>query len=388
MANVLHVVNVDFVIPYFFGNQLNYMRNKGHNIFIVCSPSERLKTLSLKYGFSYKEIKILRQFSIITDFFSLIRICIFIRKHNIKIINGHTPKAGLLAMCAGFLMNVPQRIYFRHGLLYETADGLKRKIFIYSERVASMLSTKVICVSPYLIERSIKDRLSPLKKMFLLNKGSCNGVDVANQFNPLNISFENKMNLKSKYMLPMNSWVIGYTGRLVKDKGIVELVEAFELLCCKYSDIYLLLVGPEEERDCLPEKTKLSIAQNSRIVLTGLINNNIEYYYSIMDVLVLATHREGFGTSILEASAMKIPVITTNYTGSRDAIIDGVTGLYTTGNAMSIAEKVEKLYCDKKYAVKLGEQGRKFVQDNFDQYLVWREIEELYEQEVCKCNLK
>lgn len=381
MKNILHVVNIDFVIPYFLGEQLNYMTKRGYKIHLICSPSEYLKPLSIKYNFFYEEIPILRQFSFFTDFCSIIKICICIRKNKINIINGHTPKAGLLAMCAGFFMRVPKRIYFRHGLLYETSHGLKKVIFILSEKFASLLATKVVCVSPYLIERSIRDRLSSPTKLHLLYKGSCNGVDVYNKFNPVNVSIESKRLLRLKYNLPLDAWIIGYTGRLVKDKGIVELVEAFELLQKKYSKIYLLLVGPEEERDKLPLKTKHAMKCDNRIILTGLIENNIEYYYAIMNVLILPTHREGFGTSILEASSMQIPVVTTDFTGSRDAIVNGVTGLYTDGTPLSLVNKIEILYNDREYAINLGIQGRRFVEDNFEQQLVWKEIEKLYNLE-------
>ena len=381
MKNILHVVNIDFVIPYFLGEQLNYISKQGYKVFLICSPSEHLKPLSMKYNFTYKEIPILRQFSFFTDFCSIIKICINIRKNKIHIINGHTPKAGLLAMCAGFLMRVPNRIYFRHGLLYETSHGIRKLVFVLSEKIASTLATKIVCVSPYLMECSIRDKLSSPAKLCLLNRGSCNGVDVYHKFNPDNVSIENRKYLRQKYNIPLDAWIIGYTGRLVKDKGIVELVEAFEFLRQKYSDVILLLVGPEEARDGLPLETKRIISNDNRIILTGLIEDNIEYYYAIMNVLILPTHREGFGTSILEASSMQIPVIASDFTGSRDAVRDGITGLYTDGTPLSLVKTIEMLYNNREYATNLGTQGRRFVEDNFEQHIIWKEIEKLYRVE-------
>lgn len=379
MANILHVVNIDFVIPYFLGDQLLYMTERGHHIFIVCSPSSRLKEFSNKYNFLYKEIKILRRFSVFTDVLSIIKICEYIRENKIDIVNGHTPKAGLLAMCASFIMRVPTRIYFRHGLLHETALGIKKQIFVFCERLASLFSTKVVCVSPYLMERSLEEHLSSALKLHILNQGSCNGVDVYGKFNPLNICNEKLQYLRSKYILSHNAWVIGYTGRLVKDKGIVELVMAFELLCNKYPNIYLLLVGPEEERDALPNEIKKVIHSNEKIISTGLIENDIEYYYALMNMLILPSHREGFGTSILEASSMQIPVVATNFTGCKDAMRDGITGIYIDATVESIVNAIERLYCSKEYATKLGVNGRKFVADNFEQHIIWKDIEKMYD---------
>lgn len=377
MLKILHVVNVAFVIPYFLGSQLSYMKKRGYDISVVCSPSAKNECYSRKYDFSYMEVPILRKFSFKADIKAIIDICRYIKANKVDIVNGHTPKGGLLAMCAAFIMRVPKRIYFRHGLLHETAKGWKKWIFVFSERFASALATDVVCVSPYLIERSIAEHLSPPLKMKLLNKGSCNGVDAYKQFNPQNVRNDFLHDLRTKYNLPNDAWVIGYTGRLVCDKGIVELIEAFLLLKNKIEGLYLLLVGPEEERDSLPCWVKEQINCDSRIICTGLIEEHIEYYYAMMNVLVLATHREGLGTSILEASAMEIPILTTSYTGSRDAVIDMQTGFYID-SVDTIVEKVLLLNNDIKLANRLGKAGRSFMLRDFDQHIIWNEIEKLY----------
>ena len=378
MKNILHVLNISFVIPYFLGEQLLYMREKGYNEHIICSFSSDLNDLSNKYLFKYSGVDIYRKFSIMADIKAVIQICRYIKFWKIDIVVGHTPKAGMLAMFAAFIMRIPKRIYFRHGLLYETSSGIKKHIFILSEKIASLLSTDVVCVSPYLIEKSVTDRLSPLRKMFLLNKGSCNGVDVVGKFNPDKIDLIKLRQLKYELGISDDAWVIGYTGRLVKDKGIVELIEAYKTLASRYSNLYLLLVGPQEERDKLPNEVVEFMHSEERIIVTGLIEYDIEYYYAFMNVLVLASFREGFGTSILEASAMGVPVLTTSHTGCRDAIVNGETGLFIENDPLSIASNIEVLINDSALAKKIGSSGRLFVKDNFDQHLIWSEIEKLY----------
>lgn len=375
---VLHVVNISFVIPYFLGEQLLYMTERGFEIHLICSPSSNLSDLSNRYSFKYEEINIFRKFSILSDIKAVWGICRYIKDKKISIVNGHTPKAGMLAMFAAYIMRVPKRYYFRHGLLYETSSGLKKNIFILSEKLASWLATDVICVSPYIIEKSIADNLTNARKMRLLNQGSCNGVDVMGQFNPYKIDAIKLQQIKSKYGLPDDAWIIGYAGRLVIDKGIIDLIEAYKLLKAKYSKLYLMLVGPEEERNKLPIEVKSFIHHDERVIVTGLIDKDIEYYYALMNVLVLASFREGFGTCILEASAMKVPVLTTAHTGCRDAIIEGKTGSYVDHNPISIASKIEMLIKDPLSANEMGSNGRAFVKENFEQRLVWCDIQKLY----------
>lgn len=376
--NILHVVNVCFALPYFIGDQLNYMRDKGHKMYIVCSPAPQLKSFANKYSSDYREVEILRKFSILSDIKAIFHICKYIYENHIDVVNGHTPKAGMLAMVAAFCMRVPKRIYFRHGLLYETSHGIKRNIFIFSERLASFFATDVVCVSQYLKEKSNIDKLTSYSKLKILYKGSCNGIDVYGHFNPNNIDIDILNHIRQKYHLTQKSWVIGYTGRLVKDKGIVELVKAYAILKQKYDDIFLLLVGPMEERDCLPNEIVEFIHSDERIITPGLIEKGIEYYYAIMNVLVLATHREGLGSCLLEASSMQLPVLTTSHTGSRDAIINNETGLFVDLSPISIANKIELLHNNESLAKKMGISGRKFVASNFEQHLIWSEIEKLY----------
>lgn len=375
MLKILNVVCVFFSIPSFFGDQLSYFTKKGYNIHLSCSPSDKLLPFAKEHGCSAVEIRIDRKFSIWHDLIALWKLYKYIRKEKFDIVSGHTPKGGLLSMIAAYIAGVHKRIFFRHGLVYETKTGISRFILINAERIASLLATKVVCVSPYLIEKSLQDHLTSKRKMTLLNIGSCNGVDALEKFNPNNIILAKKNTLKQALQINNNCFVIGYTGRLVKDKGIVELVEAFQILDKQYDKLRLLLVGPLEERDALPKETIQIIKHHPRIIFTGLIEDDIQYYYSLMDILVLCTHREGFGTSILEASSMEKPVLTTSHSGSRDAIINGQTGCFIEMSATSLIEKISFYINNPEIKCKQGENGRSFVLKNFEQEIIWKEIE-------------
>ena len=380
MKNILHVVNISFVIPYFLGDQLLYFKGKGYREFIICSPSSELDVLSKKYHFEYQSFDILRQISIKKDLKAICKTIWFIKKNRIDVVTGHTPKGALIAMLSAYLMHVPMRIYFRHGLVYETSYGVKRLLLIYIDKFVAKLSTKIICVSPSVYAKSIENKLNKKGKQILLSRGTCNGIDMEH-FCKNNIIDSSLARFKKKYDLKDSDFVIGFTGRLVRDKGIIEMVLAFAKLQKKYSDMVLLLVGMLEERDALPDNIIKYIDQNEKIIYTGYVENScIEYYYALMDVFVLPSYREGFPTSVLEASAMELPIVTTKATGCIDSIIEGETGLFVKHEPEDIAGTIELLYLDNEMRYTYGRNGRKFVSDNFEQHIIWNEIEKLYRE--------
>ena len=373
--NILHVVNIYFVLPYFIGDQFKYFKMKGHKMYVACSPSEYLADYAKNKGFEYIETPVSRKMSLKQDFVSILNICKFIKKKKIYIVVGHTPKGGLLAMIAGWLCGVPKRIYFRHGIVYETSYGLKRLILITVDRIASSCATKVLCVSPSVLRKSIEDKLAPAKKQIILGKGTCNGVDTVNHFNPNILDVVKVNELRDRYDITDSDFVIGYTGRLVRDKGIIDLLNAFGKLK-NANNCKLLLVGLFEERDALPEDVKNHILNDKRIIYTGFVNGGMEYYYSLMAIYVLASYREGFPTGVLEAQAMEKPVITTRVTGCCDSIVDGVTGLFVSHNPDDIVEKIDAIRLNH---VINGRRGREWVVKNFDSNLVWGNIEKFYQ---------
>lgn len=371
--NILHVVNVFFVLPYFLGDQLKYINSKGHNIHIICSPSEYLKEFAKKQNCQYAEIPILKSYNIRQDIISLIGIIKYIKKHKIDMVIGHTPKGALLSMLAAYFMCVPKRIYFRHGLMYETSKGIERKILIFFEKITSSLSTKIITVSPSVFNKSIEDKLNSKSKMVVIGKGTCGGIDTKIKFNPNNINPSKMEKIKQKLNITDKDYIVGYTGRIVKDKGIVELINAFELLK-KDINIKLLLVGDFEKRDSLSQKDILKIKNNSNIILTGFIFRDIEYYYSLMDIFILPSYREGFGMSIIEASSMQIPVFVTKVTGCVDAIVEGRTGFFIERNPEFIYKTILNAKNNKSLK-NIGLNGRNWVSNHFDHQIIWPLIE-------------
>lgn len=376
--NILHVVNISFVIPYFLGEQLNWFVNKGYNEYIVCSGSDELIKFSKRYHYRYKAVDILRKISILKDVKAVLATAWYIKVIKADVVTGHTPKGGLIAMMAAYFTRVPVRIYFRHGLVYETSYGIKRSLLINIDRLASKFATKVICVSPSVAKRSLEDKLNSVSKQMVLLNGTCNGIDVE-RFNRDNINDEEINKLRSEYGICDGDFIIGFTGRLVRDKGIIELVRAYQKLHENYDNVRLLLVGMFETRDALPEDVVKIIKDDNSIIKAGYIDySEIEKYYALMNVYVLASYREGFPTSVLEASSMKIPVITTRATGCVDSILNEETGLFIGHDENELYSALLRLYHDENERKRLGDNGRDFVETNFNQSIIWNEIEKLY----------
>ena len=370
---VLHVVNISFVLPYYIGEQFDFFSERGVEFYVACKPSAHFFQYAERKKFFPLVVDIERNFDLIGDLKSIYKLARFIKSEKIDIVIGHTPKGGLIGMAAAFLCGTEKRIYFRHGIMYETSRGVKRVVLKSIERLTGHLAKKVVCVSESVMEISSQERLGPDSRSIILNKGTCNGIDALHKFNKEKLSQKFVDQLRISLGIKSNERVIGFVGRLVNDKGINELVSAWKLLNKSVSNIILLLVGPFEERDSINPDLQDYILQTPNIIHTGLIND-ITPYYCLMDIFILPSYREGFPTVVLEASAMELPIITTRSTGCCDSIIDNETGLFVDLDSVDISEKLKQYLDDADLARTHGLNGRSFVLANFYQKTIWDEI--------------
>lgn len=316
------------------------------------------------------EVLITREISPFKDFKAILCVYRFIKKNRIDKVIGHTPKGGMIAMIASFFAGVSDRIYFRHGIIYETSTGLKRIILKNIDRLSGFLATKVVCVSKSIKEISEKDKLNDPEKNVVLGLGTCNGIDTESKYNPDFYDEDTINSLKSKLSIKEDDFVVGFVGRLVKDKGINELIHAWNIVKEKHKNVTLLLVGPIETRDSISDYSKNKIYQDDSIIFTDFVLDAAPYY-NLMNVFILPSYREGFPTVSLEASSMRKPVLITKATGCTEAIKENVTGVFITYEPKDIASKII-YYIENKEVAKLhGENGRMFVQQNFEQTKIW-----------------
>lgn len=372
---ILHVVSVSFSLPYFIGDQFDHFREQGWEMFVACSPSEHLSIYAAEKRFTVFSIQINRTISPLADIKAIFKLYKAIKSAQIDIVFGHTPKGGMVAMIAAFLAGSKKRVYVRHGLMYETSKGLKRALLKTIERITGFFAKKVVCVSNSILKVSNAGSLSSPKKNVLLGLGTFNGIDTVHKYAPQNIDKHASAALRASLRIDSDDLVIGFVGRLVVDKGIEDLICAWDLLKNRYSKIKLLLVGPFEERDAVCEEVKSTIRTDYTIVHTGLVSNPAAYY-AIMDIFVLPSYREGLPTVIIEASSLGIPVVATRVTGCVDAVLPEKTGLLTSHYPEDIAANLSRYIENSTLRFEHGENGRNFVVSNFDQTNMWSKIEQ------------
>lgn len=371
---VLHIITVSFVINHFFGRQFAYLREKtGNTYYLGCSPSSELDLLSRELDYIPFEVEITRNISPIADLKAIFKLYRFIKANEIDVVVGHTPKGGMVAMLSAFLAGIKDRIYFRHGIIYETSTGIKRLLLKNIDRLSGLLAKSVVCVSDGVKSISERDHLNKSEKNVIIGKGTCNGIDTEERFNPSFVDNTALAALRKQYNIEPNDMVLGYVGRLVRDKGINELVEAWALLKKNYSNIKLLLVGPIEQRDEISPNSIKLIETDPSIINTGFVLDS-SLFFKLMNVFILPTYREGFPTVSLEASSMEVPVIITRATGCRESIIEGETGVFITHDVDDIVAKVSLYFDNVDLRKKHGWNGRNFVRQYFKQQHVWDEI--------------
>ena len=380
--NRVRVVNIltSSLTVRFLEGQPEYFENKGFEIVVVSSPGDELGKVQ-RNGARTVAIPMAREISLWRDVLSLWRIWRVLSRLRPAITNVATPKAGLLGGIAAWTCRIPCRYYTLIGLRCETTTGFKRKLLLLTERIACMCAHQVICVSESLRLKARDLGIVSAERAWVLGPGSCNGVDTE-EFAPRVETLRRAEQLRLQLGIPADAPVLGFVGRLTRDKGIAELVEAYSKLRERFPELRLLLVGEVEEADPLPPETYRLIARESQIIHTGFVKDPVPYYH-MMDVLALPTHREGFPNAVLEAHASGKPVVAARSTGVVDAVIDGTTGvLVPIGDARALAEALEVVLADEGLGVSLGAAGRERVLREFRREMVWDAIIQRYLQQL------
>ncbi len=385
MAKILEIMPLAGSAMTFIGDQLSYMAEHGnHEMHLICTPGKGIEEFVQREGARYFALDIPRAIKPWQDLKNIWKVLRYVRKNKIDIVIGHQSKGVLYGMIAGKLGGARRRVVLAHGVLEDTMTGLKQKIFSFENRLMTMCATQVLCVSPSVMRRRCALGIDKPQKQHLLGKGSCNGVDALEKFNPDKVPASVTQAIREQYGLSAQDFVIGFCGRLVRDKGIIELVDAIKLLTEKHPEksLKLFVIGQPEKRDAIPEDTLNFLNTSKNVVFTGRVDySEIQNYYSVMNAFILPSYREGFPTVVLEASAMELPVIASRATGCIDSIIENETGVYCDIEPTSIADAIETLF-DQEKAQRYGQAGREFVLKHFEH----RHIRELMFQFITTIN--
>lgn len=339
--------------------RLRRLREAGFRVVLVSGPGELLDSTAAAEGVEAVSIPMEREIAPLADLISLMRLCRLLHRLKPQVVEFSTPKAGLLGSVAAVLCRVPHRVYMLRGLKLETAQGLKRRILWAAERIAMACAHRVLCNSKSVRKRTMALALASAGKLDLLGAGSSNGVDIQ-RFSPGPCSLRPQLGLLAEDL------VVGFVGRLTRDKGLPELIEAFEIIESIEPRARLLLVGWfDASEDSLDPELRVRITGHPGIRLTGFVPDTSEYY-RVMDIMVLPTWREGFPNAVLEAQASGIPVITTLSTGSCDSVVPEVTGLLVPpGYPGAIVEAVLKLLRNPERRRRMGRAARAWARGNY-----------------------
>ncbi len=377
---VLHVFSIIATPLAFFDGQFGFLSDNGFELHLISSPSEKGSEFARRNKAYYYPVVINRSITPFVDIKAICSIIEYIRKNEIEVVVGHTPKGALVAMLAAFFAGVKKRVYYRHGLVYTTTYGLKHFMLKEEERLVSALATSIINVSESLGALAVKDSLNRDTKQTIFGKGTCGGIDSKGLFNPAEVNPRKADVMKEKYDISNNCIVFGFVGRICRDKGIEELFEGFLLFRKRNPSLNskLLLVGKIDDRDQLQPQIIDRLETDPYVIMTGEVEkNDMPYFYSLMDVFVFPSYREGFGMSVIEASAMEIPILVSRSHGCVDSIIEGETGLYIDISAEGICKGMESMLLPDRRR-KLGLSGRERVLKEFDQTVLWPLVADYY----------
>ena len=366
---LLYVVTHPMTARLLLRGQVEAMTARGFDVTVVTSDVDE------PAGYDVERVPMAREIAPFRDLVSLLRLVRLMRRLRPQVVNASTPKAGLLGALAARLTGVPVRIYTLRGLRLETASGLRRRLLTATERISCACVQRVLCVSQSLRRRCLELELCPPSKLAVAASGSSNGIDV-DRF--ARVAKETRDRLRAELNLD-RSPVIGFVGRLTRDKGIEDLRGVLERAERDLPDCRLLLIGGAEDGDPLPPATRRWIADHPRVLDLGAIDDPAPYY-SLMNVLAFPSKREGLPNAPLEAAAAGVPTVGYRVTGTVDAVEDGVSGaLVEAGDVDALAAAALAYLGDAELRERHGRAARERVARLYDRERVWAALGEEFE---------
>ena len=343
-------------LPFFKGQ--TKLWNEVLDVCAISSEKEKLIDFAQTEGIRYSYMPMHRELSFFSDIICLLRFICFFFKERPYIVHGNTPKASMLSMVAAWLTHRPVRIYMCHGLRYQTTTGNLRRILMFMEKLSCFCATQVICVSEGVRKQLVVDGLCKEGKGKVVGYGTAGGVDVDYFTRDVISGVPNK---RTELGIPKDDFVFSFVGRIVKDKGINELVAAFDKLSQDH-DVSLILVGPQEkDLDPIKRETEELIKANKHIYVVGR-QSDVRSYLAASDAFVLPSYREGVGMVLLEANAMDVPCIASDIIGCNDVVTEGVNGeLVQPRSADALYHKMKDWAEHREYVEKLAKGCRNYV---------------------------
>lgn len=358
----------------FFRDIIPVLNKKGIGVVVLSSPGEEMDELRAK-GVPIIEITMERHIALLKDMRALFQLIRVFRREHPDMVHSMTPKAGLLCMLAAWLTRVPRRVHTFTGLVWPTATGLSRKILMLTDWLTCACATHVLPEG-----EGVKNDLQvhiTCKPMKVLGYGNVRGVDME-KFSCRDAVMNRAFSLRRK-----DVFTFIFVGRIVGDKGINELVQAFMRLLAQHVKVRLLLVGRTEDHlDPLSPETKTTIQTTAEIESVGAqYGDDLLAYYAVSDCFVFPSYREGFPNTVLEAGAMSLPSIVTDINGSREIIKDGENGLIIPSKDVdALYGAMMKMVQDEPMRTRMSLNARPLIASRYEQSFVRQCLLDFYDE--------
>lgn len=375
---LIRITTVPMALRYLLPGQMNFMKNNGYEVLMISADGKELPDVIEQEQCRHMVVPMTRKITPFQDLKCLWQLIKIFRKEKPDIVHSHTPKAGLLGMIAAKIAGVKTRVHTVAGLPLMVESGFKYQLLKTIEKITYAAANHIWPNSQSLYQFILREKLANPKKLGIIGSGSTNGINT-DRFNISKLD-QNKMqriktaidyNAKNTYLLCI--------GRLVKDKGIVELVNVFTNLQQTNPALRLILVGDfEESLDPLPSSTIHKIQNNNAIIHISW-SNDVEYYMQLAHNFVFPSHREGFPNVLLQAGAMQLPIICSRITGNIDIVKENETGLiFEPGNESQMQLLIQQAIEHKDAMLQMAKKLKDTVVNEYHRGYIWQKIYDQY----------
>jgi glycosyltransferase involved in cell wall biosynthesis len=367
---LIRITTVPLSLDKLLEHQLRFMSSH-YDITAISSGGPELEKIAIKEGVKVYPVLLTRKITPLADIKAVYRLYWFLKRKTPHIVHTHTPKAGIIGMLAARLAGVPVRLHTIAGLPLLEAGGMKRKLLNVIERVTYACATYIYPNSYGLRDIILDTGFCKEHKVKVIANGSSNGIN-ATYFDPELFNKKQVYQLRSQWNIRPENFVFVFVGRLVGDKGINELVRAFDYISATRTGVKLLLVGPPEpDLDALLPETEWLIKANKNIICTGY-QSDVRPFYAISDVLTFPSYREGFPNVVMQAGAMGLPAIVSNINGCNEIIKDGRNGLIIpVKNTEALQRAMLKVLDDPDLYRELQVNARPMITTRYQREAVW-----------------
>ena len=347
------------------------MLSEHYEVVGVSSPGEELDKVAKREGIRTIAVPMERKISPFKDLVSLFRLIRLFHREKPWMVHSLTPKAGLLAMMAAWICRVPVRIHMFTGLVFPTTSGLKQKILMATDSITCACATNILPEGKG-VKKDLEHFRITSKPLQIIGNGNINGIDLE-FFDRTPEVMEQAEKYRKEEVV-----TFCFVGRIVRDKGMNELVAAFQRLHQAYPNTRLILVGPFEEKlDPVLPKTRQVIERHAAIEWMGW-QNDIRPFLAASEVFVFPSYREGFPNVVLQAGAMGLPSIVTDINGSSEIITEGVNGFIIPSQDEEALYKAMEKLLDTEERRKLAQQARPQIANRYERKALWKELLKFY----------